>query len=115
MVATTAAAGVALQMPVCELVSQIAAISGSDESVSRTRPVSWAAAPTLVVATANTPVPVGPPVRAKPSPDGVTPTAIMSATGVSAKVSRSVFTPVMEAAAGTPSQSYPSSTLVGGT
>src|SRR4051794_1717037 len=101
MVRVTVLAGVALHWPSCgpvEKVSQSVGVSDIDDD-SRTRAVSDVATPILVAAITNSPVPLGPPVRAKPSLDGVSPTAIISATGVALNVSSRELTPTISAAA----------------
>src|SRR5262249_37771187 len=75
------------------LVSHTVALRGIEASDNRTRAVSMLAAPMLLAAIAKTPVPPGPPVREKPSLDGVSPTAIMSGTGVVLNVSSNVLMP----------------------
>src|SRR5579864_5540983 len=113
MVAVTVADGGDRHWPVLELVWQTVAAIGKVVSERRTRAVNMPPTPTLLDAVAKMPVPPTPPVWAKPSLEGVRPMAITSGTGLASKVSSSVLTPTIVAAASTPSQAYPSTTSIG--
>src|SRR5262249_51683602 len=112
MVRVTVAAGAALHCPLTGSVSQTNVVNGVEALSRRARAVSDAAAPILLAATANRPVPPAPPVWEKPSLDGVKPTAIMSGTGFASKASTRVSTPTKVGAALTPAQEKPSAALI---
>src|SRR3974377_2264624 len=93
-----------MQADVEGLVWQTVAVIGSLAFDRTTLAVKGPAAPILSEAITNNPVPLGPPVWAKPSLVGVSPTAITSGTGVRRNGGASVSTPTMTGAPVKPSQ-----------